>query len=71
MELLELTLGQRIKTMRTIRQLKQSELAEQAKVSAGFLSDLENGKRDVSTKRLIRICNVIDCSPNLLLTGKE
>lgn len=65
------TLGERVRELRDGRKLTQDELASQAKLSKGFLSDIENNKRKVGSEYLLRIANALGVSVDYLLTGEE
>jgi transcriptional regulator with XRE-family HTH domain len=62
--------GDRIREMREARKLTQDQFAEKAGISKGFLSDLENGKRNVSSEYLLKIANALGASVDYLLRGK-
>lgn len=49
-------LGERIRVLRTVRKMKQSELAEMLEVTGGYISILEAGHSLVSIHKLIEIC---------------
>ena len=49
------TVGDRIREVREHRRLTQDRLAEVTDISKGFLSDVENNKRNVSSEYLLRI----------------
>jgi transcriptional regulator with XRE-family HTH domain len=65
------TLGERLRELREQRRLTQEELASKAKLSKGFLSDIENSKRNVGAEYLLRIATTLGTSVDYLLTGKE
>lgn len=65
------TLGERLRELREHRHLTQDELAANAKLSKGFLSDIENNKRNVGAEFLLRIATALGASVDYLLTGKE
>lgn len=71
MDLTELTIGRRIATVRTAKGMTQEQLGEKADVAKGYMSEIESDKKNIGTVILTRICEALDCSPNLLLTGKE
>jgi len=51
------TVGERIKSRREELEWTQDELANKANISKSFLSDLENGKRNVGADKLLDIAN--------------
>jgi len=64
-------LGERIKTRRQELGWTQDELAAKADLSKGFLSDLENGKRNVSANNLLDIARVLSLSLDFLMKGEK
>lgn len=64
------TTGDRIRSIRETRGLNQDQLAEKAEISKGFLSDVENNKRNISSEYLLRIANVLGASVDYLLRGE-
>jgi transcriptional regulator with XRE-family HTH domain len=58
---IKLKIGQRIKELRKQREFSQEDLANQADVDRTYVTDVENGRRNVSVEileRLIRGLNV-------------
>ncbi len=66
-----MSLGERIRARRLDLGWNQAELATKAQISAGFLSDLENGKRSVGADLLLDIANALGCSVDFLMKGTE
>ena len=64
------TLGDRIKARRQELDWTQDVLAERARVSKGFLSDIEQGKRGVTAGKLRGLAEVLGVSLDYLVTGK-
>lgn len=64
------TLGTRIAQMRDERGWYQKKLAERAGLSAAFLSEIENDKRNPSTDVLLRISEALGASLDYLVTGQ-
>jgi transcriptional regulator with XRE-family HTH domain len=65
------SLGQRIRQMRKHLELTQEELCIKVGISKGFLSDVENGKRNISSANLLDIAKVLGVSCDYLLIGEE
>ncbi len=57
-----LTLGQRIRTAREARGESQVSLAEAAKISQGYLSQIEQDEREPSLSIAARIARALDIS---------
>lgn len=63
------SVGDRIREIREAQKLTQDQLAEKADISKGFLSEIENGKRNVSSEYLLRVANALCASVDYLLRG--
>lgn len=63
------TTGERIKQIREKKCLTQDQLAEAAGISKGFLSDVENNNKNISSQSLLRIANALGASVDYLLQG--
>jgi transcriptional regulator with XRE-family HTH domain len=61
--------GERIKQRRLELGLTQEKLAAKAKMSVGFLSDLERGERNVSADYLLEISHALGASLDFLMKG--
>ncbi len=64
------TAGDRIRSIREEMRMNQDQLAERAGLSAGFLSDVENNKRNIGSQNLLKIANVLGASVDYLLRGE-
>ena len=62
-------LGERVKGRRLQLNWTLEELARQAGISKGFLSDLENGKRGIGAETLLEIARALSVSLEYLMTG--
>lgn len=65
------SLGERIADLRDRRGWTQRQLAEAADLSATFLSEIENDRRNVGAAILLRIADALDASLDYLLRGEE
>ena len=61
--------GDRIREIRDDQRITQDELSLRAGLSKGFLSDVENNKRNISSQNLLKIANVLGASVDYLLRG--
>lgn len=64
----EMSTGARLREIRLRRQLSLTELARQAGVSKGFVSQLERGLTRASVPTLLRICEVLQIEVGDLFT---
>ncbi|MDE7271528.1 MAG: helix-turn-helix domain-containing protein [Lachnospiraceae bacterium] len=62
-------MGNRIKIRRKELRIKQAELAEMLDISNNHMSSIENGRQKPSLDTFIRICNLINVTPDYLLLG--
>lgn len=60
-------LGAAIRILREAKSLRQSELAQKAKLSAPYLSLIEGGEREASIDALRRIAEALGIPPEVLL----
>ena len=59
--------GDRIRELRRRSGMTQIELSEAVGITQGFLSQIEGGGRDVSTKTLVGLATILGTTPNYLL----
>ena len=62
--------GDRIKAARENLNWTQEQLAEAAGISKGFLSDIENDKRNISSESALKIADALGISLDYLLRGE-
>jgi transcriptional regulator with XRE-family HTH domain len=63
------TVGHRIRIRRKLLGLTQADLCSRAGLSPGFLSEVENGNRNLSSGNLLDVAKALSCSCDWLLTG--
>src|SRR5260370_41776352 len=63
------SVGERIKARRLELGWTQEELCKNANISTGFLSDVENNKRNISAETLLGIARVLSLSLDYLMKG--
>lgn len=68
---IKLKIGQRIKELRKGLELSQESLAYKAEVDRTYVTDVENGRRNVSVEILERIINALDISITEFFNTKE
>jgi transcriptional regulator with XRE-family HTH domain len=68
---IKLKIGQRIKELRKILELSQESLAYKAEVDRTYVTDVENGRRNVSIEILKRIIKALDVSIAEFFNSKE
>lgn len=69
MELDYINLGKRIAKRRKETNMKQNCLAEEIGISNNYLSSIERGREKPSLEILVKICNVLNVTPDYLLMG--
>ena len=60
-------LGQNIKKIRTQKGMSQGDICRALDMDRGYMSAIENGKKNVTIKQLERLAQALDVSPNQLL----
>ncbi len=65
------TPGDRIREGREAKGWTQEQLADKAQISKGFLSDVENNKRNVSAENALKIADALGMSLDYLMRGEE
>jgi transcriptional regulator with XRE-family HTH domain len=66
-----MTIGDNIKRFRKERNITQSEFAQKAEISQSYLSDLENNRKNISTKTLENLAEKFNVSTTYLTTGNK
>ena len=67
MEIDYLLVGNRIRRYRKLKNLSQEELADLTEMSNSYISDIENGRKEVKLDKLLIIANVLEVSIESLL----
>lgn len=65
------TVGSRMRKLREEKGLTIDQVCERTGVSKGFLSDAENGNRNMSSQNLLKIANELNASLDYLLRGAD
>lgn len=68
---IKIKVGQRIKELRKIISLSQESLANKADVDRTYVTDVENGRRNVSVEILERIISALDVTVSEFFDSKE
>jgi transcriptional regulator with XRE-family HTH domain len=68
---IKLRVGQRIKTLRKQLGLSQEALALKAEVDRTYMTDVENGRRNISVVILEKIIRALEVSFTDFFTSKE
>lgn len=63
--------GKRIRDRRKSLGLTQDQLCQQVRISKSFLSEVETGKRNLSSSNLLDLAKALGCSCDFLLVGGE
>ncbi len=64
-------IGDRISLLRNDKGMTQEEFAEYINVTVKHISSVECGRSCFSIPKLIHICDVLDCSLDYLIRGKN
>lgn len=66
-----MSIGDNIRAIRKERKLTQEEFAKQAGISRSYLSDIENNRKNPSTKTIETLADKINVTLYYVLTGKK
>lgn len=64
-------IGANIKFLRTMRKLRQQDVAARLGISQTHLSNMECGRVKCSLKQLLRLANIFDCRLEAFLDGQK
>lgn len=64
-------IGKRIRDKRKSLGLTQDQLCQQVGISKSFLSEVETGKRNLSSNNLLDLAKALGCSCDYLLVGGD
>lgn len=64
-------IGGRIRSHRNLLNMSQTDLAEQLGITFQQIQKYEKGTNRVSGSRLMKMCEILKVSPNVLLNGKD
>lgn len=65
------SIGERISNRRKDLNLRLTQIQQATGISTGNLSDIEHGKKLPSANTLILLSNILNCSTDWILTGKD
>ncbi len=68
---IKLKVGQRIKELRKQLELSQETLANKAEVDRTYMTDVENGRRNISIEILEKVIAALEVSFTEFFTSKE
>lgn len=63
--------GERLKQARIAAGLNQKELGDKLNVADSYITNIENGKRNINQIRLAEITKILGCSADYLLHGTQ
>jgi transcriptional regulator with XRE-family HTH domain len=63
-------IGDRIRQLREEKKWTLDQLSKATDISKGFLSDVENSHKNISSQGLLKIANALDASVDYLLRGE-
>ena len=65
------SVGERIRSLRESRRLSRKDLAARAGLSAGYLYEIESGRRKFSAETLCRIAEALSVSCDYIMFGEK
>ena len=67
MEKISATLGQNMKRIRTKKKMSQGDISRALEVDRGYISNIENGKKNPTLATLQKLADALGVSPDELL----
>lgn len=64
-------IGENIKRLRAGKGLTQAVFAELLDISIGYLSEIETGRQMPSSKKLFKMMELLECTPNEMILGDD
>lgn len=64
-------IGANVRFLRTLRKLRQQDVAAMLGISQTHLSNMECGRVQFSLKQLLRLANIFDCRLEAFLDGQK
>jgi transcriptional regulator with XRE-family HTH domain len=64
-------MGKRLRGVREDFGMSREELSAELGITPNFLGLIERGGRGISAEKLVKICEIFQCTSDYLLTGKE
>lgn len=62
-------IGKNVVRLRKVKKLTQEDLCGLAEIDRSYLSEIENGKMNVTIKALVTIAKALDCTLEDLIKG--
>ena len=63
--------GERLKNIRTHKEISQENLALKAELDRTYVSGVERGIRNISLKNIYKLANALDVEPVIFFSNKE
>lgn len=63
-------IGENVVRLRKAQKMTQEDLCGKAEIDRSYLSEIENGKMNVTIKSLVAIANALDCELKDLISEK-
>jgi len=60
-------LGENLRKIRLKKKMSQGDIAKILKVDRGYISKIENGKKNLTLKTVVKLAKVLSISPDQLL----
>jgi len=63
----DLEIGLKIRQLRELKKLSREQMADQLGISPRMLANIENESNNLDLRKLVEICNILECSLEQLL----
>lgn len=66
-----MNIGENLRQLRTEKNISQNEVAEKLGLSQGHLSKIENNTKRLSVEQVFELSQILDCSTDAIIIGKD
>lgn len=66
-----MNIGENLRQLRAEKNISQNEVAEKLGLSQGYFSKIENNTKRLSVEQVFELSQILDCSTDAIIIGKE
>ena len=66
-----MNIGENLRQLRAEKNISQNEVAEKLGLSQGYFSKIENNTKRLSVEQVFELSQILDCSTDDIIIGKE
>lgn len=66
-----MNIGENLRQLRAEKNISQNEVAEKLGLSQGYFSKIENNTKRLSVEQVFELSQILDCSTDAIIIGKD